>query len=258
MTFNYKNTPINYETYGSGPALILLHGFLESAVMWNPFLPELSEKNFIITLDLPGHGESGVVSKIHSMELMAEVVNELLIHLGVTSATIVGHSMGGYVTMAFAEIFPQKIEQLILLNSTPTADSEERKENRNRALKVFGQNPSAFISMAITNLFAETSREQFSEEIELLKKQANSFPHEGITAAIKGMRDRKDRTEVLKNFKKGKFSILSKADPLLSLEETKQVAESCNSHVLTIDGGHHSTYENLSGVIEKLDFILKR
>lgn len=255
MNINYKNKKIYFNTYGKGPALVLLHGFLESSTMWKPLLPQLSKHNFVVTLDFPGHGKSEVISEIHSMELMAEVVDEILQHLQIRKATFVGHSMGGYITMAFAELFPEKIEKLILLNSTPAADSKERKKNRNRALKVIDQNATAFISMAITNLFAETSHQNFSAEIETLKKEANSFPLDGIKAAIKGMRDRKDRTEILKNFNKEKYSILSEKDPLLLIEETKKLAESCNSRVVTIAGGHHSTYENQEAVLKSLSLI---
>lgn len=257
MIYHFKNTAIHFETFGKGPAIVLLHGFLESSTMWKPLISSLSKNHFLITLDFPGHGKSDVISEIHSMELMAEVVNEILQHLQIPSATFIGHSMGGYVTMAYAELFPEKMDKLILLNSTPAADSEERKENRNRALKVIDQNPSAFISMAITNLFAETSRQKFSAEIETLKKEANAFPLEGIKALVKGMRDRKDRTDVLKNFTKEKYSILSENDPLLLIEETKKLAESCKAKTITISGGHHSTYENLEGVLENLIPILK-
>lgn len=257
MILDYKNTPIHYETYGKGPAVVLLHGFLESSSMWTPLLPQLSKHNLIITIDFPGHGKSGVISESHSMELMAEVVNEMLQHLEINQATFIGHSMGGYVTLAFAELFSEKIEKLILLNSTPAADSEERKQDRNRALRLIDKNPSAFISMAITNLFAEGSREKLSEEMNILKEEANSFSLEGIKAAVRGMRDRKDRTEVLKNFKREKYSILSEKDPLLEIEETKKLAEICNSKVIKIGGGHHSTYENLNAVLKSITFILE-
>lgn len=257
MIYHFKNTPIHFETFGQGHAIVLLHGFLESSVMWKPLISYLSRQHLVITIDLPGHGKSGVISDIHSMELMAEGVNEILKHLEITSATFIGHSMGGYVTIAFAELFPEKIEKVILLNSTPAADSEERKENRNRALKVIEKNPSAFISMAITNLFAESSQQKFSSQIEVLKQEANAFPIEGLKAAVRGMRDRKDRTVVLKNLNKLKFSILSENDPLLLNEENKKLAEGCNAKTITIAGGHHSTYENLNGVLESLSTILK-
>ncbi len=255
MIIQYNNSQIFYETFGKGPAIVLLHGFLESSTMWKSLIPQLSKNITIITIDFPGHGKSAVISEIHSMELMAEVVNEILRHLKINSATFIGHSMGGYVTLAYAEIFPEKVEKLILLNSTPVADSEEKQENRNRALKVIDQNPQAYISMAIGNLFAECSREKFSAEIDALKTEAYSFPIEGIKAAIKGMRDRKDRTEVLQKFNKGKYMILAEDDPILPVLETKKIGETCNVSTKIIEGGHMSMIENRNIIIEYLHFI---
>ncbi len=255
MTLRYKNIPIHYETFGNGPAIVLLHGFLESATMWKPLIPQLSKNNLVITMDFPGHGKSGVIAEIHTMELMAEVVDEILQKLQISSASFLGHSMGGYVTLAYVELFSEKVEKIILLNSTPAADSEERKENRNRALKVIDQNPQAYISMAIGNLFAESSREKFSKEIETLKSEAFSFPVEGIKAAIKGMRDRKDRTVVLKDFKKDKHAILAKEDPILPFLEAKKLAELSDASVKIIEGGHMSLIENGDSVAKYLHFI---
>jgi pimeloyl-ACP methyl ester carboxylesterase len=255
MTFYYKNVTIHYEAFGKGPAIFLLHGFLESSTMWNPLIQEFSKKNTLVTIDFPGHGKSGVIAETLSMELMAEVVNEVMQNLQISTATLMGHSMGGYVALAYAELFPEKVEKLILLNSTPIADSEERKENRNRALKVIDQNPQAYISMAIGNLFAETSREKFASEIEVLKNEAYSFPVEGIKAAIKGMRDRKDRSEVLTDFKKGKYMILAEDDPILPILEAKKIAEQCGCSVKIIEGGHMSMIENRDSVVDYLHLI---
>ncbi len=255
MIFHYKNIPIHYKTFGKGSAVVLLHGFLESSNMWKPLIPQLSKNNTVITIDFPGHGKSDIISEIHTMELMAEVVDEILKHLQIPSATFIGHSMGGYVVLAYAEMFTEKVEKLILLNSTPVADSEERKENRNRALKVIDQNPRAYINMAIGNLFAETSREKYSSEIEALKTEAYSFPVEGIKGAIKGMRDRKDRTEVLRSFNKAKHMILAEEDPVLPLLEAKLVAEKCNVSLKIIEGGHISMIENKDFVVKYLHFI---
>lgn len=256
MTFNFNNIPIHYETFGKGKAIVLLHGFLESSTMWKPLIPQLSKNNFVITLDFPGHGKSGIISEIHAMELMAEVVNSLLKELKVESATFIGHSMGGYVALAYAELHEKEVEKLILLNSTSAADSEERKENRDRSLDIVDKVPEAYISMAIGNLFAESSREKFGSEIEALKKEAYAFPIEGIQAAIRGMRDRKDRTEILKNFKKAKYMVLAKEDPILPLLESKKLAEDSNVEVKIIDGGHMSLIENLSSIVEYLHFIV--
>ena len=256
MILKYNNTEIHFNTFGSGPAIVLLHGFLESSTMWKNLITQLSKQNTVITLDFPGHGKSEVISDIHSMELMAEVVDEILKTLKITSATFIGHSMGGYIALAYVEKFPSKVEKLVLLNSSPAPDSEERKINRNRALMVIEQNAYAFISMAISNLFSETTRDKIASDIEDLKNEAQSFPLDGIKAAIKGMRDRIDRSDVLKNYSKEKYMILSKEDSLLPVDENIALAKSCDALSIIIEGGHMSTVENLDEVLDALKNIL--
>jgi pimeloyl-ACP methyl ester carboxylesterase len=137
--------------------MLLLHGFLESSTIWSTIVTELSGDNTLVTMDLPGHGKSGCIAGTHSMELMAEVVHSLLIFLKIKSVSFVGHSMFGYVALAFAEKFEQNMERLILLNSTTTKDSPIRKQNRERGLNVISANKRAFINMTISHLFAESS-----------------------------------------------------------------------------------------------------
>ncbi len=257
MTFQYKTTPIHYETFGKGPVIVLLHGFLESASMWKPIIPELAKNNTLLILDFPGHGKSGIIDQTHSMELMAELVDKILQKLQITKASFVGHSMGGYVALAYAELYSEKIEKLILLNATAVEDSPERKLNRNRALTVIEKNKNVFISMAIGNLFTEASREKFPEEIDTLKTEAYTFPLEGIKAAIKGMRDRKDRTVILKNLNKEKYLILAKEDPILDYLETKRMAECCGTSVKTIEGGHMSVLEKPKTITTLFQEIFK-
>ena len=244
MTHSFKNTPIYYSVTGSGPALVLLHGFLESSTMWKSFVPSLSRKNTVITIDFPGHGKSSVIAKTHSMQLMAEVVKSVLNEVNIESAIFVGHSMGGYVALAYAELYENDIEKLVLLNSTPTADSEERKENRRRALNVIDYNAEAFISMAITNLFQEHSQQKYISDIENLKKEAIQFPVEGIKAAIQGMIDRKDRTDVLARFSKVKVMVCGNEDPIMPFSEIKLISKKTNTKLIELDSGHMSWLEN--------------
>ncbi|MAP80271.1 MAG: alpha/beta hydrolase [Aequorivita sp.] len=256
MVYFYKQIPINYNSWGDGPAVVLLHGFLESSTMWQPVIAQLSKKNKVIAIDLPGHGKSGTISEEHSMELMAEVVNEILLHLNISSATLIGHSMGGYVALALTERFSEKVNKLILLNSSPFPDSKQRQENRNRALKVIEQNNKAFISMAIGNLIINSARDKFKNEIESLKAEAYTFPIKGITAAVKGMRDRKDRSSVLKNYPNKKYVILSKGDAILPFKTTKNILENDGVTVKTIEGGHMSLIENSNKVLELLNKLI--
>src|SRR5690606_19202303 len=108
---------------------------------------ELSTQRRVICIDLPGHGNTGNFGNIHTMELMAEVVNAVLEHLNIYGVSLVGHSMGGYVSLAFAEKYPEKVTGLVLLNSTPEADSKERKINRDRAVDLVLKNKDAYIKM---------------------------------------------------------------------------------------------------------------
>ena len=133
-------------------------------------------------------GKAGVINDIHTMELMAKVVREVVSKTKTEVFTLVGHSMGGYVALAFTETNEAVVEKLILLNSTPEDDSEKRKENRDRALKVLSQNPKTFINMAVDSLFVENTRQIYQKDIERMKKEASKFPLEGIKAAILGMK----------------------------------------------------------------------
>ena len=101
MTLNYRNTQLYYTSKGIGNPIVLLHGFLESSNIWNFFIPSLSEKRQVICIDLPGHGKSGNLDEVHSMELMADAVYHVLSHLKIEKVTLVGHSMGGYVEFGF-------------------------------------------------------------------------------------------------------------------------------------------------------------
>ena len=204
MILHINETPIYYNVSGTGPAIILIHGFLESSNMWNRLAPLLAEKNTVVTIDLPGHGKSGCLDEVHSMELLAETVYQVIKQLELGRIRILGHSMGGYVALAFTELYRSMVSTLVLLNSTAIADSVETKKNRDRAIEAVRLNPALYIGMAIPNLFAEYNREHFQSEIESLKKEALSFPPEGIIAMLKGMKIRKDRTSVLKAYKGNK------------------------------------------------------
>jgi pimeloyl-ACP methyl ester carboxylesterase len=250
MILNYNETAIYYTLQGKGPALVLLHGFLESSTMWDDFILKIGNKNTVITIDLPGHGKSGCIGEVHSMELMAEVVHAVLEKHRILSAEFIGHSMGGYVVLAFTELYINRVHKIVLLNSTVAEDSKERKINRDRALKVIAQNPKAFISMAISNLFTESSQEKYAIEINKLKKDALTFPIQGITAAILGMRNRKDRSLVLKEFQEKKIMICGIEDLLISYEVSKNEALQTGTAIKSVSGGHMSLVENLDEIIK--------
>ena len=161
--------------------------------MWDGFVASFSKKYRIITIDLLGHGQTECLGYVHSMEDNADMVHAVLSELRIRKAIFVGHSMGGYVALALAELYPETIKGLTLLNSTTRADSEERKKNRDRAIVAVKQNYTNFIRLSITNLFCENNRERLITEIENVKIAALKTPLQGIVASLEGMKIRKDR-----------------------------------------------------------------
>lgn len=244
MKIHFQGAEIYYSVAGEGEATVLLHGFLESSEIWEEFLPEFSGYGKIITIDLPGHGKSGCVEDIHSMELMAEVVFEVLKTTGVKKANFIGHSMGGYVGLAFLEKYREMVQDFMLLNSTPQADSEEKKEIRERSVDLVQKNKRSYVSMAINNLLSPRNAERFEPEISKLKENALKFPVKGITAALKGMKIRTERTIVLKNYRRKKILVAGLEDPLIKIHDLKRLAAQCSCSFITFSGGHLSYIEN--------------
>ncbi|MNX36118.1 3-oxoadipate enol-lactonase 2 [compost metagenome] len=243
-TLLYKNTKISYLDSGTGNTIVLLHGFLENKKMWKDYVDFFSEKYRVVTIDLLGHGESEPLGYVHEMEDNASVVNEVLEHLKIEKATILGHSMGGYVGLAFAELYPQKIQKLVLLNSTSKEDSAEKKLNRTRAIKAVKQNYVSFVSLAIANLFSENNRIRLVDEIEKVKEQALKTPLQGIIASLEGMKIRKDREWLLHENRFPVLLILGKKDPVLNYEESLSQIEDTTAELVSFEDGHMSHIEN--------------
>lgn len=240
----YKNTKISYTDSGEGNAIVLLHGFLENKKMWKDYVSFFSNQYRIITIDLLGHGESDCLGYIHSMEDNARAVHEVLEYLQIKKTTILGHSMGGYVGLAFAELYPESIQKLILLNSTSKEDSTEKKLNRTRAIKAVKQNYVNFVSLAIANLFSENNRTRLADEIEKVKIQALKTPLQGIVASLEGMKIRKDRETLLRENHFPILLILGKKDPVLNYEESIAQIENTTVELISFDDGHMSHIEN--------------
>ncbi|MBG6111850.1 pimeloyl-ACP methyl ester carboxylesterase [Flavobacterium sp. CG_9.10] len=254
----FKNTQISYSDTGKGTAIVLLHGFLENQSMWDNYIAEFSKKNRVITIDLLGHGESECLGYVHSMEDHADAVHAVLADLRIRKAIFVGHSMGGYVALAFAELYPKNIKGLVLLNSTAKSDSEERKINRDRAIKAVKQSFINFVSLSIANLFSEDNRERLVAEIEDVKNKALKTPLQGIVASLEGMKIRQDREVLLHLTTYPKILILGEKDPVLPYEETKEQIENTKVELVTFPDGHMSHIENKEELLNVLLLFFKR
>ena len=257
-TTNYKNSKIAYSDIGKGTAVVFLHGFLENSNMWEAFTPKLAKKYRIIAIDLLGHGQSESLGYVHSMEDNADMVFSVLNDLRIRKAVIVGHSMGGYVALAFAELYPDAVKGIALINSTSIADSDERKANRDRAIQAVKKDYSSFVRLSIANLFSEENRERLANKIEWVKSEALKTPLQGIVAALEGMKIRKDR-EVLLHF--GPYPVLlvlGEKDPVLNYKDSLEQIENTRVQLVTFPDGHMSPIENELALAETLQHFLKK
>ena len=255
---DYKNTKISYSDTGKGNAMVLLHGFLENQTMWQDLVPELSQKYRVITIDLLGHGESGCVGYLHSMEDNAEAVHSVLSKLRIRKAIFIGHSMGGYVALAVAELYPTGVKGLVLMNSTSKADSEERKANRDRAIKAVKKDYIGFVRLSIANLFNPDNRERLVNEIEKVRAEALKTPLQGIVASLEGMKIRKDRETLLRSATYPSLLILGKKDPVLNYEDGLKQIENTTTKLVTFPDGHMSHIENRAALLKVLMDFFKR
>ena len=248
----HKNTGIAFSDAGKGTAIVLLHGFLENLKMWDAFVSKFSKKYRVISIDLLGHGETECMGYVHTMEDHAEMVHAVLTHLRIRKAVFVGHSMGGYVALAFAELFPEMMKGLVLLNSTSRADSAERKLNRDRAIKAVKQSYVNFIRMSIANLFSEDNRERLHAEIENVKIEALKTPLQGIVASLEGMKVRIDREVLLHLTPYPKMLVLGEKDPVLNYNESLEQMEDTDVKLVSFPDGHMSHIENQDALIAVL------
>ncbi len=236
----FRGKILNYSIRGSGPAVLLLHGFLESMAIWETMAGSLADRFTVISIDLPGFGKSEVVDKIHSMEMMAGAAAQVLEEENTGQAVVVGHSMGGYVALAFAKKYPGKLNGLVLFHSQVAGDDTEAKLNRNRAIEFVKNSHKNFIASFIPLLFAEENVPKFADEIESLKALAEQTSVEGICAALAGMRDRENQFALLKNLDIPVFFIVGKKDSRVPPEKVlPQLELPKNCEALILDGVGH-------------------
>jgi pimeloyl-ACP methyl ester carboxylesterase len=256
-SITFKNATIYFSEKGKGNTVVLLHGFLENKTMWKNVIPELSKRNRIITIDLLGHGKSDCLGYVHSMELFAETIEAVLKHLQIRKCILVGHSLGGYVALAFAEKNPQKIKGLCLMNSTSNEDETERQALRLRANKMIQSNFTNIVRMSFANLFGPISKTILKEEMELAISEALKTSIQGYMAAQEGMRIRANRNAVLTENTFKKLIIVGEKDPVLSFRISFKEAKNTNSKIVIFPNGHMSHIENKIALIATLKEFVK-
>lgn len=239
---------LHYEISGSGKeTLVLLHGFMEDLTIWDDMERYLSEDFQLVKVDLPGFGKSEPIAEIQTMDIIAEEVKKLMDDLEVTDFHLLGHSMGGYVALAFAEKYPQSLRSLSLFFSTYFEDDAEKKNVRQRSLRVISDNYQAFANAGIPNLFGINERDRLRDKIELAKQIAYTATIDGVLASQKGMIERPNRRKVLENFTGRILLISGRFDNAInSIKTIAELPERDNIKAYLLDCGHNGHWEKPS------------
>ncbi|MGM0529494.1 MAG: alpha/beta fold hydrolase [Bacteroidota bacterium] len=240
-SIEYQQGKIIYYDEGSGNVIILLHGYLETSDVWRDFIPGLAENFRVISIDLPGHGESGVLGEEHSMEFMADAVLAVMNKEGIEKAMLTGHSMGGYVALAFVEKYPESLFAYCLFHSHPFADTEEIIDNRKREIRVVESGKKDLIyPVNIPKMFADFNTDRFKQQLEHNKKTASAIPAEGIIAVLKGMISRPSRIEILGKGDVPMLMILGRYDNYIPYDEVKnRIKLPDNAEMLVLEKSGH-------------------
>lgn len=256
----FRKTKINYTDSGKGRAIVLLHGFLGSHEIWAEFAKKLSKKYRVITLDLLGHGATPAIGYYHSMELLAQSVKAVLDKIGVRRYVLAGHSMGGYVALAFAELYPDNISGLCLVNSTAYADTEEKKKDRERVIRLVKKGHKNYVSEVLASLFAEENKIKLKPAIVKVKRIASQISKQSIINNIEGMKERKSRDLILRFADYPILFILGKKDTVINYQSMYPQIGICKypTALLLEHSAHMSFYESAEETEKELELFVSR
>lgn len=251
----FKKIKVHYTDTGKGRVIVFLHGFLGSHELWSEFSKKLSKKFRVITIDLLGHGKTSSIGYYHSMELLAQSVKAVLSHARIRRSIIVGHSMGGYAALAFAELFPENVSGVCLFHSTSYPDSEEKKKDRDRVIRLVKKDHKHYVSEAVTALFAPENIEKHKPEVEKAKQIATGVSKQAIINSLEGMKERKKRDIILKHAEYPVLFIVGKKDNVIHYETMYPQIGLCKFPfvVMLENAGHMGFYEAPKETLEELE-----
>ncbi len=249
--FVYADTIISYEVYGTGQDVVLLHGFGEDSHTWDNQVSFLQPYCRLIVPDLPGSGKSGLLLSPHknkpvTIDDYAAAIKALLDKEAKAPVIMLGHSMGGYITLSFAEQHPEKIKSFGLVHSTAFADSEEKKAMRQKAIGVIeGYGAHAFLKNTIPNLFGKNFKETYPHKLQELIEAGQGFTKEALQQYYRAMLLRPDRTDILKGNRHPVLFVMGTEDTAAPMEDVlKQSILPDISYIHVLQGtGHMGMWE---------------
>jgi len=232
---NVNGIQLAYERRGKGTPLMLLHGFPLDHHLWDEVIPLLEDKFDLIIPDLRGFGGSRAVDSFYTMEDYAADVAGLLDHLDIQKAAIVGHSMGGYVALAFARLYPDRVSGLGLVSSQALADNEERKQGRYKSAAEVADHGIGSVVETMAPKFTSDQRLQTFARESMERQQPAAY-----IGALKAMAERVDSTPLLSSFHFPVVLIHGDADALIPIDRAREIKAALpHAHLAEIPGAGH-------------------
>jgi pimeloyl-ACP methyl ester carboxylesterase len=253
MFISFRGGKIHYSDSGEGKAVILVHGYPESEKVWEQFSGHLAKSFRVVAIDLPGHGQSDLISETNTMEIFAEAIKEVLEFLGIKKAFLVGHSMGGYAILGFLRKFPGYLSGYCLFHSHPFADPPEAIEKRLKNIRLIEEGKKdEMIPGFVHGLFAAANIELLKDKVEKSVKIALATSEATIIADLRGMMERSSQVHLLEEGKVPFLWILGTFDSLIDHIAIQQnVKLPANARVVILKNSGHM------GFIEEEELSVK-
>lgn len=238
---------LHFNKIGSGPNVILIHGFPNDGSSWQGIDEFLAKEYTVWVPDLPGAGKSPAIPDL-TMEKMANAIKDMMDAHDIHKAVLIGHSMGGYTAMACLELFPERLAGVSLVHSLASADSEEKKANRDKGIQLMLKGEDAqrnFLKEMAKNLFNPAFAEEHPEELTQVVNNGMKIPGSHLAEFYAAMKNRKDRVSVLEKNKVPIQWIIGEHDKATPKDEAlKQAYLAIVNHVhIYSDTGHMSMRE---------------
>ncbi|MBA3829137.1 MAG: alpha/beta hydrolase [Taibaiella sp.] len=247
---------IAYNKTGSGPSVMLIHGFPERNTLWRNLVPLLADRYMLITPDIPGTGESLPGSEQTSIEGMAHFIKAIIDNEKIEEIIIVGHSMGGYIALAFAALYPENVGGLSLVHSTANEDSDEKKHTRMKTVQLIRNGAKdMFLNQMVPNLFAAHFKEYHPDLLDEQITRGKEVNSESMMAFNIAMAERPDRKQILRDATFPIQWIIGKEDMVIPCKETLAQSTLSNTTFVSIyeECGHMSMLETPGKLAADLD-----
>lgn len=258
-TLTMDGRTLFYREEGSGLPVLLLHGFAEDGQIWDGLIPRLSSCCRLLIPDLPGSGKSDLLPGEPSIDALAEAIKSFIDQLALDACVLIGHSMGGYISLAFAEKYPQQLKAFGFFHSTAYADSDEKRMARRKSIDFIRQHGAApFVRQSTPNLFAAATQQQQPSLVEEIISRYSGFSPESLIYYYEAMIRRPDRIHVLRDFRGPVLFLMGAADAVVPYEQAlKQCHEPAISVIHTLDhSGHMGMLEEPERAGDRIESFL--